>query len=174
MTKVVTGKVRFSFPHLFSPSAMEGQAPKYSVQILIPKSDKETIGAIHAAVEQAKQEGIAKFGGKIPAILKTPLRDGDQEKPDRDEYIGHYFLSASSKTRPGVVDKHRNIISDETDVYAGCFGRVSLNFYAFNQSGNKGVACGLNNVQKLEDGESFGGKPSAFADFGDEDDDFLS
>ena len=173
-TRVVTGRVRFSFPHVFNPFAMEGQAPKYSVQLLIPKTDVETVQAIRSAIEAAKQEGVIKFGGKVPAILKTPLRDGDLEKPDREEYKGHYFMSCSSKTRPGVVDRNRQPILDETDVYGGCYGRVSLNFYAFNTSGNKGIACGLNNLQKLEDGESFGGKSSAFSDFSSGDDDFLN
>lgn len=101
-TKVITGKVRFSYVHIFQPHAIEeGQEPKYSMSIIIPKSDKETLKKIKAAVEAAKQAGASKWGGKIPKNLKTPLRDGDEERPDQEEYAGAYFLNASSKTRPG-------------------------------------------------------------------------
>ena len=179
-TKVVTGKVRLSYVHIFTPTAIaDGQEPKYSVSVLIKKSDKETLKKIKAAVEAAKQLGTSQWGGKIPANLKTPLRDGDEERPDQPEYAGHYFLNASSKQKPGVVDKQLNAILDSTEVYSGCYGRVSINFYPFNQAGNKGVACGLNNVQKLEDGDYLGGRSRAEDDFdalddGDEEDDFLS
>ncbi len=178
-TKVVTGKVRLSYVHVFEPSAIEeGQEKKYSTAILIPKSDKETLKKIKAAVEAAKTAGLAKFGGKIPANLKTPLRDGDEEREDQPEYAGHYFLNASSKTKPGVVDANVQPILDSTEVYSGCYGRVSINFYAFNTAGNKGIACGLNNVQKLADGDYLGGRSRAEDDFdavddSDDDDDFL-
>lgn len=180
-TKVVTGKVRLSYVHIFQPHAIEeGQDKKYSTAILIPKSDKETLRKIKAAVEAAKQAGASKWGGKVPANLKTPLRDGDEERPDQPEYAGHYFLNASSKTAPGVVDQRLNPILDSEEVYSGCYGRVSINFYAFNTAGNKGIACGLNNVQKMADGDYLGGRSRAEDDFdavdgfddGD-DDDFL-
>lgn len=181
-TKVITGKVRLSYVHIFQPHAIEeGQEPKYSTAILIPKSDKATLKKIKNAVEAAKQAGLSnKFGGKLPANLKTPLRDGDEERPDQEEYAGHYFLNASSKTAPGVVDQALNPIMDSEEVYSGCYARVSLNFYAFNVSGNKGIACGLNNVQKLADGDYLGGRSRAEDDFDvveglgeDDEDDFL-
>lgn len=172
-TKVVTGKVRFSYPHLFTPSAMEGQAPKYSVCLLIPKSDKETISKIRSAVEAAMQQGAAKWGGKIPPNLKHPLRDGDVERPDKKEYAGHYFINASSKNKPGVIDAQKNEILDSGEVYAGSYGRASLNFYAFAAAGNRGIACGLNHVQKLTDGEYLGGRTRAEDDFDAWDDGFL-
>lgn len=177
-TKVITGKVRFSYVHVFEPyAANDGQEPKYSISLLIPKSDKETLRKIKAAIEAAKQAGISKWGGKIPANLKLPLRDGDEERPDQPEYAGHYFINANSKTKPGVVDKHLNPILDSTEVYSGCYGRASINFYAFNTAGNKGIACGLNNLQKLADGDYLGGRSRAEDDFDavydDEEEDFL-
>ncbi|MBP3037957.1 DUF2815 family protein [Bacillaceae bacterium Marseille-Q3522] len=180
-TKVVTGKIRLSYAHLFEPHAVEeGQDKKYSTAILIPKSDKKTLRAIKTAVEAAKEAGKSTFGGKIPVNLKTPLRDGDEERPDQEEYAGHYFLNASSKTKPGVVDSHLKPILDSEEVYSGCYARVSINFYAFNKAGNKGIACGLNNVQKVADGDYLGGRSRAeddfdvIDDFDDDDDDFLS
>lgn len=176
-TKVITGKVRFSYAHLFKPVAIsEGQEPKYSVCLLIPKSDKETLTKIKKAVEAAKQAGINLWGGKIPANLKLPLRDGDEERPEQPEYAGMYFLNATSKQAPGIVDKQMNEIIDSTEVYSGCYGRASINFYPFNQAGNKGVACGLNNIQKLADGDYLGGRSRAEDDFDaveDDEDNFL-
>ncbi|MCI1574712.1 MAG: DUF2815 family protein [Weizmannia coagulans] len=178
-TKVVTGKIRLSYAHLFEPHAVEeGQDKKYSTAILIPKTDKKTLNAIKAAIEAAKEAGKSTFGGKIPANLKTPLRDGDEERPDQPEYAGHYFLNCSSKTKPGVVDQQLNPILDSEEVYSGCYARVSINFYAFNKAGNKGIAAGLNNVQKLADGDYLGGRSRAEDDFDvveeyEDEDDFL-
>ncbi|MBG9786921.1 DUF2815 family protein [Brevibacillus laterosporus] len=176
-TKVITGKVRFSYAHLFKPTAIDdNQEPKYSVCLLIPKSDKETLRKIKAAVDAAKQAGASTWGGKIPANLKTPLRDGDDERPDQPEYAGHYFINANSKQKPGIVDKNRDEILDSTEVYSGCYGRASINFYAYNTAGNKGIACGLNNVQKLADGDFLGGRSRAEDDFDeveDDEEDFL-
>jgi hypothetical protein len=165
-TKVVTGKVRLSYVHIFQPHAVaEGQEPKYSVCVLIPKNDKLTLSKINAAITAAKQAGQATWGGKIPSTLKTPLRDGDEERPDSPEYAGMMFMNATSKQRPGVVDKNLNDIIDSTEVYSGCYGKVSVNFYAYNQAGNKGIACGLNNVQKIADGDYLGGRSRAQDDF---------
>lgn len=184
-TKVVTGKVRLSYAYLFNPRTPDdpNDKPKYSVSILIPKSDVTTLRKIKAAVEAAKEAGkSSKWGGKLPTGLKLPLRDGDTERPDNLEYHGHYFFNASSTQKPGIVDANLNAILDQTEVYSGCYGRVSVNFYPFNTKGSKGVAAGLNNVQKLEDGEPLGGVPSrpeddfdAVGDVGaGADDDFLS
>jgi hypothetical protein len=167
-TKVITGKVRFSYAHVWEATAIdEGQKPKFSVSLLIPKSDTKTIARIKAAVEAAKQQGKAsKFGGKIPANLKLPLRDGDGERPDDEVYAGNYFINASAITRPGVVDINRDPITEKADFYSGCYGIASINFYPFRVSGNKGVACGLNNVMKTADGEMLGGgRQSAEDDF---------
>ncbi|WP_102400183.1 DUF2815 family protein [Haloimpatiens massiliensis] len=176
-TKVTTGKVRLSYANLFEPRAMEGQDPKYSVSVIIPKTDKETLQAIKEATNEAKEQGKGKFGGKVPANLKTPLRDGDIDRPDDEAYAGCYFLNANSKNKPGVVDKDVQPILDATEVYSGCYARLTLNFYAYSASGNKGIACGLGNVQKLEDGEPLGGFTRAEDDFeavgGTAEDDFL-
>lgn len=170
-TKVVTTKVRLSYCHVWEPAAMEGAADKkYSVSVIIPKTETELIDRINKAINVAKENGkSSKFGGKIPANLKLPLRDGDKDRPEDEAYAGSFFLSASSKTKPGIVDKDRQPIIDETEVYSGVYGRVSLNFYPFNANGSKGVACGLNHIQKLEDGEALGGRGSAEDDFADDD-----
>lgn len=174
-TKVITGKVRFSYCNVWEPKSIEGSTPKYSVSLIIPKSDTKTIADIKAAIEQAKKEGISKFGGKIPANLKYPLRDGDIDRPDDEAYANSYFVNANSTTRPGIVDKDVNPIFDQSEVYSGCYGRASIVFYAFNQNGNKGIACGLQNIQKLADGEPLGGKARPEDDFDTyDDDDFLS
>ncbi len=171
-TKVITGKARLSYLHIWEPSAIdEGQEPKYSASIIIPKSDKKTLKAIKQAIENAKIQGkTSKFGGKVPANLKTPLRDGDEERPDDEAYADSYFINANCKTRPGVVDKDCNKILDQDEVYSGCYGRASVTFYPFNTSGNKGIACGLNHIMKLKDGEPLGGRSTADSDF---DDDFV-
>jgi len=171
-TKVVTGKVRFSYVNIFkSRSFKDGQDAKFSICLLIPKEDKATIKKIQAAIDEAVQDGIAsKWGGKKPANLKLPLRDGDDERAEEaEEYEGMYFLNANSNQKPGIVDKDLNEILDPDEVYSGCWGRASINFYAFNTNGNKGVGVGLNNIQKLKDGERLGGaRASAESDFGDD------
>lgn len=177
-TKVITGKCRLSYVYLFQPRPGEDdQDPKYSVCLLIPKSDKQTLKKIKAAVEAAKLAGKNKWDGKIPANLKLPLRDGDEERPDQEEFVGHYFLNANSTQQPGIVDKNLQPILDSSEVYSGCYARASVNFFPFNTKGNKGVACGLNNIQKLADGDYLGGRSRAEDDFDamdDEDDeDFL-
>lgn len=168
-TKVITSKVRFSYVHVWEPSSMEGAEKKYSVSIIIPKTDKELVAKIQAAIKEATEQGKeGKFGGKIPVNLKTPLRDGDKERPDDPSYANSFFMSASSKSKPGVVDASREPILDESEFYSGCYGRASLNFYPYNASGSKGIACGLNHVQKLEDGEALGGRGNAADDFSDD------
>ena len=167
-TKVITGKVRFSYAHVHEPYAVqEGQDKKYSVSILIDKKDTATLKKIETAIENAMELGKAKFGGKIPKSLKLPLRDGDEEKDDDENYVGRMFINASSKSKPGIVDQNREPIMSNDEFYSGCYGRASLNFYAFNVSGNKGIACGLNNLQKLEDGNKLSGGSSAESDFDD-------
>ena len=181
MSKVITGKVRFSYVNIFnSRSFQAGQDEKYSICLLIPKSDKKTLAAIKAAIDEAIEEGIkSKWNGKKPANLKLPLRDGDVERAEEaEEYEDMYFLNANSNQKPGIIDMHRNEVLDSTEVYSGCWGRASINFYPFNSNGNKGVGVGLNNVQKLGDGEALGGtRASAESDFADDfdgdDDDML-
>lgn len=170
-TKVVTGKVRFSYVNIFKArSFQQGQDEKYSICLLIDKRDKATLSKIKAAIEAAKKQGISdKWGGKLPANLKLPLRDGDAERAEEaPEYEGMYFLNANSNQKPGIVDADLNEILDPTEVYSGCYGRASINFFPFNSNGNKGIAVGLNNIQKLEDGEPLGAsRASAEEDFAD-------
>ena len=168
-TKVITGKVRFCYSNLFEPTAMnDGQTPKYNICILIPKTDTNTVEKINKAIEAAKQVGKAKLAdknGRIPSNIKTPLRDGDDERGDDPAFEGMYFLNANSTRRPSIVDKELNPIMEKDEFYSGCYGRASINFYAFNVQ-SKGIAAGLNNLQKLEDGEMLAGGASADEDFG--------
>lgn len=171
--KVITGLVRFSYAKVFKAEAVgETGEPKFSVSLIIPKADKETLSKIKTAIESAKEAGkVSKFNGKIPANLKTPLRDGDEERPDDEAYAHSYFVNASCLTKPGVVDKDCNPILDQDEFYSGCFGRASITLYPFNANGNRGIAAGLNNVQKLKDGDSLGGRQSAEEDFSEDFDD---
>lgn len=168
-TKVVTGKVRFCYTNVFEPVAMnEGDTPKYSICILIPKSDTKTLNAINKAIEAAKVEGKAKLAdknGKIPSTIKTPLRDGDEERGDDPAFADMMFINANSNRKPVIVDKALNPIMEKDEFYSGCYGRASLNFYAFNVQ-SKGIAAGLQNLQKLEDGEMLAGGSTAEEDFG--------
>ncbi|MEW6957090.1 DUF2815 family protein [Trueperella pyogenes] len=178
LTRVVTGEVRLSYVNIFEAKSIQGGKPKYSVSLIIPKSDTETIGKIERAIDAAIDAGIGKFGGKRPnkAALKLPLRDGDIEKDDQ-AYANAMFVNANSPTPPQVVDANLQPILDVSEVYSGCYARVSVSFYAFNTNGNKGIACGLGNIQKLRDGEPFGGnRISAEDDFGSfaASDDFLN
>lgn len=170
-TKVITGKVRFCYVNVFEPTAMnEGDTPKYNICVLIPKSDTATIDKINKAVEAAKEAGKAKLAdknGRIPANLKLPMRDGDVERPDDPAFEGHYFINANSMHQPSIVDRALNPIMTRDEFYSGCYGRASINFYAFNVS-SKGIAAGLNNLQKLEDGEMLAGGSTAEEDFGGE------
>lgn len=169
-TKVVTGKVRLSYCHLFEPhSSFEGQAKKYSTVIMVPKSDTVTINKIKAAQQAALELGKqSKFNGKIPPNWKNTFRDadaGDIDLEKNPEYAGHYVMTISNNTKPGVVDQALNPILDQTEVYSGCYARVSMNAFAFNTSGNKGVSFGLSHVQKIADGEPFGNFSRAEDDF---------
>lgn len=179
-TKVITGpRTRWSYANVWDPKSINGGAPKYSVSLIIPKSDIQTVAKIKAAIQAAYEEGESKLKGSgksVPAlsVLKTPLRDGDTERPDDEAYKDSYFVNANSGTAPGIVDADRNPILERSEVYSGVYGRASINFYAFNSNGNKGIACGLNNLQKISDGEPLGGKSRAEDDFDtDDEDDFL-
>ena len=180
-TKVITGpKTRWSYANVWDPKSINGGTPKYSVSLIIPNSDVATVKKIEAAIQAAYEEGESKLKGNgksVPSlkVLKTPLRDGDLERPDDAAYADSYFINANSASAPGIVDADRQPILERSEVYSGVYGRASINFYAFNSNGNKGIACGLNNLQKIADGEPLGGKSRAEDDFAtDDDDDFLS
>lgn len=173
-TKVIV-PCRLSYLHCWEPNSINGGDPKYSVSAIIPKSDTKTVEAIKAAVEQAKKESISKWGGKILTNLKTPLRDGDIERPDDEAYKDSYFFNANSRQAPQVVDGKVQPILDQSEVYSGCYGRISVTFYGYNSNGNRGIAAGLGNIQKLKDGEPLGGHSKASDDFDTvKDDDFLA
>lgn len=180
-TKVITGKdTRWSYANVWEPKSINGSTPKYSVSLIIPKSDKVTIEKIKKAIEAAYREGETKLKGNsktLPPLsaIKTPLRDGDLERPDDPTYANSYFINANSATAPGIVDIDLNPILNRSEVYSGVYGRASVSFYAFNSNGNRGIACGLGNLQKIRDGEPLGSKASAEDDFASlEDNDFLS
>lgn len=180
-TKVITGpSTVFSYLNCWDAKAIQGGTPKFSVSLIIPKSDTKTIDKINAAVQAAYEEGQSKLKGNgksVPALttLKTPLRDGDAERPDDETYKDCYFINANSGTAPGVVDAGRNPILDRSEMYSGVKGRASINLYAYNVNGNRGITCGLNNLQKISDCTPLGGKSRAEDDFSTEDDeDFLN
>lgn len=179
--KVITGPdTRWSYANVWEAKSINGGTPKFSVSLIVPKSDTKTVAKIRAAIESAYHDGESKLKGNgksVPpmAALKIPLRDGDSERPDDPAYANAYFINANSTTAPGIVDADRNPILTRSEVYSGVYGRASISFYAFNSNGNKGIACGLNNLQKVRDGEPLGGKTSAESDFAtDDDNDFLN
>ena len=170
--KVITGVCRLSYANIWQAKSINGGAPKYSASVLIPKGDAKTVAKVKAAIQAAYEEGEGKLKGNgktAPSLssLKTPLRDGDTERPDDDAYAGHWFINANSNTAPGVVDANREPIYDTSEIYSGVYARVSLSFYAFNSNGNRGIACALQNIQKVRDGEALGGKSKAEDDFND-------
>ena len=175
-TKVITGKeTRWSYCNVWDPKSINGGEAKYSISLIIPKSDSITLAKIKKAIKAAYDEGQNKLKGNgksVPALenIKTPLRDGDKERPDDPAYTKAYFINANSTIAPGIVDANRQDILDRSEVYSGVYGRASINFYAFNRNGNKGIACGLNNLQKIRNGEPLGGKARAEDDFADFDD----
>ena len=181
LMKVITGSdTRWSYANVWEPKSINGGTPKYSVSLIIPKSDTKTVAKIKAAIQAAYEEGAAKLKGNgksVPPLsaIKNPLRDGDVERPDDPAYAGAYFINANSATAPGIVDSDCNPVLNRSDVYSGVYGRASISLYAFNSNGNRGIACSLNNLQLIRAGEPLGGKASAESDFEtDDDEDFLA
>lgn len=170
-SKILTpDNVRFSYANVLTPGKGmdDSSEPKYSVAVLVPKTAKATLKAISQAIEVAKDQGKEKWGGKIPATLKLPMRDGDAERPDDPAYEGMFFFNASSKRKPQVIDRQGNLITDPMDFYSGCWGRITVNFYPFNVNGNRGIGAGLGNIMKTKEDESLsGGNVAAVDDFAD-------
>ena len=188
-TEVITGRnTRFSYLNVNEPkAAFDGGKPKFSASLLISKSDTATLEKIRAAIQAAYEqgEGILRGAGQsVPPLdkIRTPLRDGDKERPGDPAYKGHYFMNANSAYKPEVVDENRDPILDSSELYSGIYGRACVSFFANNHSGNRGLGCGLQCLQKLADGEPLGGRRRAadvFAGMDDDDDnegdaDFLS
>ena len=180
-TKVVTGKVRFSFCHIFEPQEPQGGGdPKYSVTLLIPKSDAVTLEKIKAAMAEARENFCKRNGANaLPLKPVHTLKDGDGTRDNGDpfgpECRGCWVITVSSKQKPVIVDNFRNPITDSSEVYSGCYGRAAINFFGYNTSGKKGISAGLLSIQKLSDGEPFGtvGSANDFDDgYEDDADDF--
>lgn len=181
-TKVTTGKIRLSYLNVVAARSMnEGEEPKFSSAILIPKKvngkDNPDIAKIDAAIEAAKQIGkTKKWGGAIPPVLKLPWHDGDLEKPEDEAYKGHVFFNASNARKPILLGTDKRPLDNESDLYSGAFARVAINFFPFKGK-SKGVAVSLESILKLEDGESLGGGivtyDDAVAAFSDDEDDLL-
>ena len=171
-TSIRIGEVRFRYTAVFQPKKNDDGTPsKYGVCIIIPKEDTETVNLVKEAIDAAKQRGkLEKWGGKIPANVKSCLRDGDIDREDDEAFAGCYFLNASSRNKPGVKVLEDGVVSDaldEEDFYSGCYGAVTLDFFPYESSGNKGVGAGLNNVIKTRDGDRLSGGRSADEDFAD-------
>ncbi len=171
MSNLVTGKVRFSYANVFEPRAVNGGEEKYSITLLIPKSDNDTYQRLMAEINKTLQEGVVDtFKGVMPSNPNLPIYDGDGLRPGGEpfgqECKGHWVVSAKSNNAPEVVDANCNPIISKNEFYSGCYGRASIRFYAYNQNGNKGIGCGLGNVQKLEDGQPLDGRTTAAEDFG--------
>lgn len=176
LTNVTTGEVRLSYVHLFKPyAAMSGQEEKYSATVLVPKTDVDTMNRINAAIEAAKQKGIAeKWNGQCPPIVPTPVHDGDGVRPSDgmefgSECKGHWVFTASAKVDypPEVVDSMGNPIINQSEVYSGMYGKINVNFFPYSFGGKKGIGCGLGSVMKTRDGEALGGSaPTAAQAFG--------
>lgn len=180
-TKVITGpNTRFSYVNAWEPKSINGGTPKYSVSLIIPKDDTTTVKKIKDAIKAAYEEGESKLKGtskSVPKLeaIKTPLRDGDVERPDDEAYRNAYFINANATQAPEIVDADLNPVLTRSEVYSGVYGRASISLYAFNTNGNRGIACGLNNLQVLRPGEPLGGRASAASDFATEAcDDFLA
>lgn len=165
-TKVVFGPCRLSYTHVFEKYSPDGAVEgKYMTNILIPKSEKKTIDAINGAINAAKNAAIvSKWGGKEPKKLELPLRDGDDKEDE--VYADNYYLNAKSNTRPGIIDRKKVPVVDEEEIYSGVWAIMSVTFYGYDVNGNKGIACGLNNIMKFKDDDHLGGRASAESDFG--------
>lgn len=167
-TKVITGECVLSYLNCWEPKGYEGSEPKYSVSLVIDKKDTKTINAIKEAIRNAYDNGKQIMGNvSFERMKNNPLRDGDEERADDPVYAGKYFVNASSKNQPGIVDRYRQEILDRGEMYSGVIGRAAINFYAFNKAGNNGVGCGLLNLQKLRDGQPLDGHSKAENDFDD-------
>ncbi|MGL5753844.1 MAG: DUF2815 family protein [Paraclostridium sp.] len=165
-TKVVTGEVRFNYVNTKEARVNDlDSEPKFGITILIPKESSETMGKIYIGMANATKNGLNIWGGQVPEDLITCLKDGDLL--DRPEYQNHFYINTNSKQQPQVVDRELKEITDSDEVYNGCYGRVSINFYPYNhiESGNCGIAAGLLNIQKIRDGEKISNRSSAADDF---------
>lgn len=177
-TQITTGKVRFSYVHAFEPKLMpDGVTEKYSVMLLIPKTDKRTLAKIDAAIEAAKEQYRQKHPGKkLPPNIKTTLHDGDGLKDSGEEYNpecrGHMVLTVTSKKKPVIVYADKTPMTEPSELYSGSYGRAVINLFVYDTAGRIGVSAGLNGLMKLEDGEPLAGGAVTDADWDEEYDDY--
>lgn len=174
-TQITTGRVRFSYLNAFQPKAINGGAEKYSTMLIIPKSDTFTLNKIKEAMQAARDAWVAN-GKKLPAQLKSTLHDGDGVTPNSGEEYGPeckgcYVINVSSNRKPVVIYADKTPITDESEIYSGCYGRAIINFYVYDNQGNKGVSAGLMGLMKLSDGEALGGGRVSDSDWDDDWDD---
>ena len=166
--KVLTGEVRLSYCNLTTPRAsQQGGEPKFSVTLLIPKTDTATKADIDAAINAAAQEALTKtWNGARPPVLKVPIHDGDGVRqsgvPFGDECKGHWVITASTKNKPQVVGiDNINCELAPSDIYSGMYGRVTIRFFGYSNSGNKGIGCGLGQASAASDFAGIGAAPTA-------------
>ena len=165
LTKAVI-PCRLSYANIWEPRSINGGETKYSVSCIIPKNDKATLQKIQSAIEKAVEEARGKkWGGKVPPDLKLPVHDGDNERPDDENYAGCIYLNASSKDAPQIVDRKVRPIRDPMECRSGDYANVSVNFYGYDAEGRRGIAAGLGNIQKVCDGERLTGRADAANDF---------
>lgn len=156
---------RFSYVHCWEPHGTKGRAPRYSISAIIPKEDQDTLNIIKAAVDQVLRNEFSQCDETEIQALRLPLLDGDLLRSGDKNYEGCYFLNANSRYQPQVVDQDLMPITERKQVYAGCYGKISVTFYAYEVNGKRGIAAGLGNIQKLRDGEHLGRRMSAAMEF---------
>lgn len=163
-TNLTFGPVRLSYAYLFTKNEL---SKKYQCELIIPKSDTATIKAINTCIENAKKDGIQRvWGGKLPAVVNTPLKDGDAYIKDEkrgDEYKDSFFVTPKSNEQPAAYYKDLRPITDQEDLYAGAYVYVNVNFGNYSNAGNCGVTLFLNSVVKAKDGEKLGGESAKSA-----------
>ena len=156
---------RMAYLNCWRPVSQYGGPEKYSVLAIIPKDDEDTLMRIREAIERTKTSSADRWGGRIPSNLQMPLHDGDEEKPDNPAFHNTYYINAKSKEPPQVVDQNVQPIKNQTDVYSGCYGNISITFYGYNFGGSKGIGVWLGNIQKTKDGTPLGGRIIASDEF---------
>ena len=155
---------RIAYLRCWKPSSEFG-TEKYSLVAIIKKNDRKTIETIHETIDYVKSKSIDKWGGRIPPNYKSPLHDGDIEKPDNPIFKNSYYINAKSKEPPQIVNQNGEPITDPHEFYSGCYGNISLIFYSYSVGGNKGIATWLGNIQKLKDGPRLNGYVTASEEF---------
>ena len=178
---MITPVLRCTYLNVFEAKPNPSGKLKFSTAALISKKDKKGLDEIKAAINAAVQKGIEmnKFTKQQVASLRLPLRDGDAEYESGDrgpEYKGHYFFNCSSDNKPGIVKAQKGgapvPLFDPDELYSGCYVRLDCNFFPYNQAGNRGVGCGLNNVMLVKQGDRLDGRMNAdqaFAQYTEED-----